>query len=581
MALTISSGEISGHIPDQIGDLPDLLTLEFSDLTHLTGNIPRTITKFKNLEYLRLKKTSLSGPIPDYISELQNLSFLDLSFYQFTGPIPGSLSLLPILQSIQINDNKLTGSAPNSFSSFVDNVPNLYLFNNKLSGKIPESWAKYNFNAVDLSGNEFTGDGSMFFGRNKTTIRVNLSRNMFQFELSKVKFAKTIVSLDLSHNGIFGEFPRELTKLRLEHFNVSYNHLSGKIPSGGVLQTFEPSVYSHNICLCGAPQSHTHLLTMKLLHLCIFLISLSSSYSCTLNDKNALLQIKNSLNNPPLLSSWNPQTDCCTSWTGVACTKGRVAELTISSGKISGQIPAQIGDLPDLLTLEFSELTHLTGNIPRTITKLKNLEYLRLSENSLSGPIPSYISELKSVRFLDLSFNQFTGPIPGSISQMPNLEMIQLSDNKLTGSIPNSFGSFVGNVRSFYLFNNKLSGNIPESLSKYDFIAIDLSGNEFTGDGSMFFGRNKTTLGVNLSRNMFQFDLSKVKFARTIRTLDLSQNHIYGNFPKGLAKLRLERFNVSSNHLCGPIPQGGVLQTFKPSVYSHNICLCGPPLKPC
>lgn len=191
----------------------------------------------------------------------------------------------------------------------------------------------------------------------------------------------------------------------------------------------------------------------------IFFISLPSSYSCTSHDKNALLQIKKSLNSSPLLSSWNPGTDCCTSWTGVECTNGRVTALTISSGELSGQIPNQIGDLLDLRTLDFSFLTHLTGNIPRTITKLKNLDLLRLKQNNLSGPIPDYISELKNVTFLDLSYNQLTGPIPGSLSQMPKLQAIQINDNRLTGSVPNSFGSFVGNVPNLYLFNNKLSGN--------------------------------------------------------------------------------------------------------------------------
>lgn len=122
------------------------------------------------------------------------------------------------------------------------------------SGKIPESLSKYDFNAVFLSGNRFTGDGSMFFGRNKTTIQLDLSRNMFQFDLSKVKIARSLLMLDLSQNRIFGKIPRVLTTLRrLERFNVSYNRLCGKIPSGGRLQTFEPSAYSHNLCLCGTP----------------------------------------------------------------------------------------------------------------------------------------------------------------------------------------------------------------------------------------------------------------------------------------------------------------------------------------
>lgn len=209
-----------------------------------------------------------------------------------------------------------------------------------------------------------------------------------------------------------------------------------------------------------------------LLHLSIFFtilfISLPSSHSSSSNDKNALLQIKKALNNPPLLSSWNPQTDFCTTWTGVECTNGRVTALTISSGEISGQIPAQVGDLLELRTLDFSYLTHLTGNIPHTITKLKYLDLLRLKQTNLSGYIPDFISELKSVTFLDLSFNQFTGPIPGSLSQMPKLDAIQINDNKLTGSIPNSFGSFVGKVPNLYLFNNKLSGK----QHRFNFISL-------------------------------------------------------------------------------------------------------------
>ncbi|CAH8359908.1 unnamed protein product [Eruca vesicaria subsp. sativa] len=319
------------------------------------------------------------------------------------------------------------------------------------------------------------------------------------------------------------------------------------------------------------------------LHLSIFFvilfISLPSSYSCTPNEINALLQIKKSFNNPRVLSSWNPQTDCCTTWSGVTCNNGHVTDLFIPPSKLSGQIPDQIGDLLDLRVLSFNYLPHLTGNIPRTITKLKNLDSLILRHNNLSGQIPEYISELKNLTFLNLSHNNFTGPIPGSLSQMPMLQNIILEHNQLTGSVPNSFGSFVGKVPNLSLSNNKLSGKIPESLSKNDFNGVDLSKNSFTGDGSMFFGRNKTSITIFLSRNMFEFDLSKVKFAESILDLDLSHNRIFGNLPRELTGLSLRRFNVSYNRLCGKIPRGGLLQTFKSYEFSHNRCLCGPPLK--
>ncbi|KAL0900314.1 hypothetical protein Bca101_084275 [Brassica carinata] len=321
---------------------------------------------------------------------------------------------------------------------------------------------------------------------------------------------------------------------------------------------------------------------MKLL-LCLsiffFISSLPSSYSCNSKDEHTLLQIKKHFNNPDLLSTWTPATDCCTSWTGIECTNGRVTLLSMSKDdKLFGHIPDQIGDLPELQSLDMSFM-NLTGNIPRTITKLKYLDFLFLKWNRLSGPIPEYIKELKNVTFMDLSFNKFTGPVPGWLTQMPKLQTFQIDNNSLTGPIPNSFGSFVDNVPNLFLSNNKLSGKIPESLSKIDFQAIVLGGNSFTGDGSMFFGGNKRTVQVDLSRNKFEFDLSKIKFGKSMALLDLSHNQIFGTLPRELTELHLQRFNISYNRLCGKIPRGGKLQTFKSYEFAHNRCLCGSPLK--
>ncbi|WZZ31322.1 hypothetical protein YC2023_014723 [Brassica napus] len=299
------------------------------------------------------------------------------------------------------------------------------------------------------------------------------------------------------------------------------------------------------------------------------------SRSCNSNDKTTLLKIKKSLNNPQILNSWDPQTNCCTNWTGVACTHRRITGLTISAGDVVGEIAEEIGDLTDLVILDWSSLSRLRGTIPRSITKLKNLVYLRFRITELSGPVPEYISELQNVTFLDLSFNRFNGSIPGSISQMPKLETIQLSHNKLTGSIPESFGSFVGKVPKLYL------GEIPKSLSKTDFNALSLSGNNFNGEASMFFGHNKTTLRLDLSRNNFHFDLSKLKLAKSLVSLDISHNRVFGDLPLELTNLRLDNFNISFNRLCGSIPQGGLLQNFEIYEFSNNLCLCGAPLKRC
>ncbi|XP_010557932.1 PREDICTED: polygalacturonase inhibitor-like [Tarenaya hassleriana] len=320
---------------------------------------------------------------------------------------------------------------------------------------------------------------------------------------------------------------------------------------------------------------------MKLLFFSIFFFFVSPSASCNPNDKKALLQIKKSLNYPQILHTWDPKTDCCTNWTGVECTRRRVTSLLIQAGEVSGEIPPEIGDLPFLRYLDFNNLDDLTGNIPRTITKLKYLDTLRFRGTKLSGSVPDFISELKEVTFLDLSFNEFSGSIPGSLSKMPKLQSVQLNDNRLTGSVPESFGSFEGNVPDLYLNSNQLSGNIPESWSENDFGSIFLSENGFSGDGSMIFGGNKTTARVDLSKNNFRFNLSKVKFAKSLVYLDLSHNQIYGTLPSELRGLALEQFNVSYNRLCGRIPRGGTLQKFDAFAFSNNLCLCGPPLNDC
>lgn len=303
---------------------------------------------------------------------------------------------------------------------------------------------------------------------------------------------------------------------------------------------------------------------------------------CNPNDKKALLQIKKSLNNPYQLASWDPKTDCC-DWYVVECdpNTNSIVQFNLFSANISGEIPAAIADLPFLETLVFRKLTNLTGQIPQFITKLTNLKLLRLSYTNLSGPVPSFISQLKNLTFLDLSFNNLTGSIPPSLSQLQNLDALHLDRNKLTGNIPDSIGEFAGKVPDLYFSHNQLTGPVPRSLGGLNFTVLDFSRNKLEGDVSFLFGTNKTVQIVDLSRNVLEFDLTKVEFPASLTSLDFNHNRITGSLPEGLTGLNLQYLNVSYNRLCGKIPTGGDLQSFGISEYFHNKCLCGSPLPPC
>ncbi|GMN64300.1 hypothetical protein TIFTF001_033388 [Ficus carica] len=242
----------------------------------------------------------------------------------------------------------------------------------------------------------------------------------------------------------------------------------------------------------------------------------SLSKVCNPNDKKVLLQIKHAFNDPYTLISWKPDTDCCTDWYSVTCDDKthRINSLTVFSGSISGQIPPQVGDLPYLETLELHKQPELVGPIPQAITKLKKLKYLRLTWNNLSGPVPDFLGHLNNLVSLELSFNNLSGQIPASLSKLPLLNSLQLDRNKLTGPIPDSFGEFRGDYFYLVLSHNQLSGKLPASLGKKDFNYIDVSRNKLEGDASPLFGVNKTARVVDLSRNLLEFDLSKVEFRR-------------------------------------------------------------------
>ncbi|KAM7262489.1 hypothetical protein ACFE04_000811 [Oxalis oulophora] len=328
-----------------------------------------------------------------------------------------------------------------------------------------------------------------------------------------------------------------------------------------------------------------HLLLTSLFLFSCTLLPSSLSEKCHASDKRALLKIKKDFGNPNVFASWYAKTDCC-DWSCVSCNENthRITSLSVFvDGSLSGQIPSSIGFLPLLETLTLLRQPELTGPIQPAIAKLKNLNFLKISESNVSGSIPEFLSVLKNLTFLDLSVNKLSGSIPSSLSKLPNLQELYLERNKLTGSIPETFGEFKTKDFALTLNNNQLSGKIPVSLGKVNFESFDFSGNTLQGDASMLIrDKTNTTLWLaNLSRNLLKFNLSNVRLPKSLKHLDLNHNKITGGIPQSWTSASLDSLNVSYNSLRGQIPVGGQLQTFDYSSYFHNKCLCGSPLPSC
>ena len=113
-----------------------------------------------------------------------------------------------------------------------------------------------------------------------------------------------------------------------------------------------------------------------------------------------------------------------------------------------------------LISLDLSD-NQLTGEIPPEIGNLPNLTGLYLYYNQLTGEIPSWIGNLTNLTYLNLWGNQLTGEIPPEIGNLTNLNGLYLYSNQLTGEIPQEVCDIIDNNEWWieWNINDILTGN--------------------------------------------------------------------------------------------------------------------------
>ena len=168
-------------------------------------------------------------------------------------------------------------------------------------------------------------------------------------------------------------------------------------------------------------------------------------------------------------------------WFGVTTNSdGRVVELRLGSNRLTGAIPAELGDLTDLQSLRLHN-NQLTGPIPAELGALRNLQTLGLTSNQLTGPIPAGLGALTKLRSLSLDNNQLTGQIPAGLSGLTILEVLWLHNNELSGPIPGGLGALT-KLRTVHLESNQLTGPIPAGLGGLiNLESLSLAFNQLTG----------------------------------------------------------------------------------------------------
>ena len=133
-------------------------------------------------------------------------------------------------------------------------------------------------------------------------------------------------------------------------------------------------------------------------------------------DREALVALYNATNGENWRRNANWLSDApLWEWDGVTISdSGRVAQLYFNARNLSGEIPAELGNLSRLTYLALSN-NDLSGAIPPELGNLSNLGHLELNGNKLSGEIPPEMGSLSKLEFLDLTGNELSGCVPSGL----------------------------------------------------------------------------------------------------------------------------------------------------------------------
>ncbi|KAM4118353.1 hypothetical protein ACB094_02G195400 [Castanea mollissima] len=245
--LSLDSNQINGSIPLEIGNMRKLGLLDLHN-NRLTGKIPSTLGNLTKLDFLNLSVNNLVGKIPPYVGHLTNLRYLDIHSNQINGSIPTEIRNLTKLVFLDLGVNNLSGTIPPVFGHLAT-LCSLDIHSNQINGSINSTMGDLQFmQKLDLSNNYISGIIPHELTQLTRLEYLNLSMNKLSGEIMpNIINLSSLFVLDLSHNNLSGFVPIQLGYCISQLF-LSYNHFSGTIPPV-VLHPYKLTIVdlSHNL----------------------------------------------------------------------------------------------------------------------------------------------------------------------------------------------------------------------------------------------------------------------------------------------------------------------------------------------
>ena len=582
--LSLNENDLTGEIPPELGNF-NLASLQQLSLGHnsLTGGIPPELGNLANLQELWLWDNDLTGEIPAELGNLANLLSLWLNDNDLTGEIPAELGNLGNLQSMWWYNN--AGLCAPGTRQFIDFAAGLDVTRGPFCHEADAAVLRALY---ELAG------GSSWRASNGWLQPGPLS-DWYGVETDSV--AGRVVALDLNRNGLsgVGVLPASLSSLKvLRELRVDGNgDLGGRLPL--VMTALELRTLRYdgtNLCAPAEPSFRDWLQSIA--------SHTGSGIECPPpTDRDVLEVLYHSTGGP----NWNAKDNWLTDaplgdWYGVHTDEsGRVVRLSLNENDLTGEIPPELSNLPNLqrLILYGNDLTGempselgslanlqrlslsgnaLTGGIPPELGNLANLQWLALSRNDLTGEMPSELGSLANLLGLTLYRNDLTGEIPPELGNLANLQELWLEDNDLTGGIPPELGN-LANLLGLTLYRNDLTGGIPPELGNLPNLQrLDLDGNDLAGEIPPELGNLPNLQRLLLSGNALTGGIPpELGNLTSLEQLDLSHNAgMSGTLPAAWTSLEMSVLMLSGTGLCAP--PDAAFQSWLRSIPIRRVSMC-------
>ncbi len=541
---------------------------------NLSGSIPTRLSQLTNLTGLYLSNNELTGTIPVELGQLTNLTGLNLSNNELTGTIPMELGQLTNLTRLWLNSNSLSGTIPSELAQLT-NLTYLYLNNNAglcVPG-IPEiqAWLtgiqnKSVLNCSDLDIEAMTAlynaTGGPDWSNNDNWLSDSPLGDWHGVTTDTVG---RVAVINLVNNNLQGTLPSEIANLaNLKSLNLASNlGLNGPLPSELIGSKLE-SLILDGTGLC-APETTQYQNWLNS-------IPNQSVSTCVDQDTDALIALVG-LYNSTGGSNWADNTNWLSQarlslWYGVTTdSDDKVTELNLGDNNLSGSLPSSLSKLKDLTTLALSDNGGLSGPLPLSLASI-SLESLSLDGTSLCAPTDSSSQTwLQGV--------PDTKGVSACAGVNPDREVLVTLYNVTNGPNWNNNSNWLsvkpmgewygvttdnsGRVTGLSLLGNNLLGTIPPELGQMNMLQIlRLGFNELSGPIPPELGNlhNLRNLGIQFCW------LSGTIPPELGRLTNLETLHLWGNgvtltgaLPPELGQLsNLRELWLSGNAFTGPIP---------------------------